>query len=468
METTVDTATLEKEIAAKPASERLSILKGVAERSGVKFDEMPIVQFSDEQLKRILDGDKQKVIEEVTSSVEHRYGMSKSESKSRTEGAAESWRKKKANERRDYEEAAKVFRAIARSATGRARPGELQNAEEAQKEYLVKTGRSEIIRETRTNDMTVGTGSEGGYLSPEVWETMVYDNLARVSLARRFAYWFPMEHNIKRLPKVTANVAAATTTELAAPSAGTRPTIAQATWTLKKVGILTTPFSIELFETADPDMLKLLTYLTTIEMMRKEDEVMFNTSDSGWTDLLDNTTNRVYLGNSSTSGKTDYSLTTFDDMNNLLYKLSEQYIPDEDVQGSGIVGMGEAQFWVNQVLISTLLKLKGTTNQYIWGNVQDLQSGRKIFGKNVRRVLSLPSTTSTGTAFAAFGNLSYKWVGYRDGLLIDLLKEGTVLDSGGGSVSLATTSSYALRINQLMDIQTIDENAFSRLWTANS
>ena len=272
--------------------------------------------------------------------------------------------------------------------------------------------------------------------------------------------------NIKRMPKLSTNVAAGTVTELSTQN-GSRASFGQITWTLKKLQVITTPISIELFETADPDFIQLMTKYTLTEMARKIDEVVFNTVDAGWTDLLDNTTNRVYLGNSSTSGKTDYSLTTFDDMNNLLYKLAEQYIPDEDVQGSDFI-TGEAQYWVNQNLISTLLKLKGTTNQYIWGNVQDLQSGRKIFGKNVRRVISLPSTTGVNTAFAAFGNLAYKWIGYRDGLLIDFLKEGYVLDAAGSNVSLAQASAYALRVNQLMDVQSVDESGFSRLWTAAS
>src|SRR5207302_313090 len=103
----------------------------------------------------------------------------------------------------------------------RARPGELDAAYHEEKEHLRKTGRltreerQSAAAETRaTSDMTVGTGSEGGFLSPETWDTMVYGNLSRVSILRKFAYWFPMQHNIKRLPKVTANVAAATTAEL--------------------------------------------------------------------------------------------------------------------------------------------------------------------------------------------------------------------------------------------------------------
>src|ERR1051326_4702024 len=141
-------------------------------------------------------------------------------------------------------------------------------------------------------------------------------------------------------------------------------------------------------------------------MDRKMDEISLNTTDSSWTDLLDSTTNRYYLGGSSTSGKTLDTTATFDDMAGLIFTLAEQYVPDEDVQGSRIVGGREAQFFVNKAPIQTLLKIKGTTNQYIWGDVRELQSGRKIFGHNVRRVLSLPSSATAATQFPGSGTLT--------------------------------------------------------------
>ena len=56
---------------------------------------------------------------------------------------------------------------------------------------------------------------------------------------------------------------------------------------------------------------------------------------------------------------------------------------------------------------------------------RELQSGRNIFGHKVRRVISLPSSATANTQFAVFGNLQYRWVGYRPGFIIDLLRELT-------------------------------------------
>ncbi len=373
------TGAISKELEDKSPAERLTFMRSLAEQNGVTFDDKMVVNISDEQLERYM-GDSKKAIAEVADKIERKYELNPKESRNIAEDALASEDKRRVRHYQDCVVAAKVFRAIARNSTGRALPGELPKAYEEEKEYLRSTG-----RETRGNALDVGTGSEGGYLSPEIWNTMVYENIARVPLLRRKAFWFPMESNIMRLPKITANVAASTTAEAATAGNGTRPTIAQATWTLKKLTVLTTPFSIELVENARPELVTLLTKIATIELNRKEDEVLFNSSDSAWTDLLDSSVNLYKLGNAGNSGKTNMSTITFDDCANAIYTLAEQYNPDEDVQGSGIVNQGEAEFYFNQKVLTYLLALKGTTNQYIWGNVQDLQSGRKIFGKNVRR-----------------------------------------------------------------------------------
>jgi HK97 family phage major capsid protein len=448
---------LAKRMAGKTPEEQAKMLADFSnEHNLAKMEERaPEIMLTDEQLTRALSSvdDAKKVAEEAAATAVRRYKMDVSSAQGLADDTVSKEMRRKERFHADCVEAAKVFRAIARSGTGRAKPAELHDAYSYEKDYLQRTG-----REVRNLD--VGTGSEGGFMSPEIWNTMLYENLARVSLLRKYAYWFQMESNIMRLPKITANMTANTVAELAGAT-GSQPTFAQATWTIKKLTALTNPFSIELFENARPELVQMLTNVATIELNRKEDEICFNTSDAAWSDLLDSTTNRVYLGSSSSSGKTTSGQVTFDDMAALIFQLAEQYVPDEDVQGSGMVGGGVAQFWVNKSVIQSLLALKGTTNQYIWGNVQDLQSGRQIYGHPVRRVLSLPASATAATQFACFGNLNYRWVGYKNGFMIDLLSQGNV-----GAVNLNTTSSYALRINELLDVQTIDDQSFSRLSTS--
>ncbi len=452
-------AELHKRMAGKTATEQVQMLADFSARHfGTKKEETQTPVFlTEDQFQRMLTGvdEAKKVAEEAAATAERKYHIPAGEAKAIAVDKISSELTRSQHRHEDFKQMANVFRSMALVSTGRANASVLDAAREQEKEHMVRTG-----REVRNID--VGTGSEGGFLAPELWNTMLYENLARVSLLRKYAYWFQMDNQIMRLPKITANLTANTVAELSSGT-GSQPTFAQATWNLKKLTVLTNPFSIEALEHARPELVQMLLNVATVEMNRKMDEVCFNTTDSAWTDLLDTTVNRYYLGGSSTSGKTLDTTVTFDDMAGLLFQLAEQYVPDEDVQGSGIVGGGEAQYFVNKSLIQNLLKIKGTTSEYIWGKVTELQSGRKIFGKNVRRVISLPSSATAATQFAVFGNLQYRWVGYRPGFIIDLLREGIV-----NGVNLAQTSAYALRINQLMDIATIDDNAFSRLSTAVS
>lgn len=454
-------AALQQRMAGKTPAEQADMLKEFMKGQGVQEDRTPVapaVMLSDEQVKMIFEGGAEaakRTVEAEAQKLERKYSVPHGDAKAMAEHGVSTEMTRAARQQDDCQVIADMFRTIARVATGRATFGDLSAAYEKEREHMVRTG-----REVRAID--VGTGSEGGYLAPELWNTMLYENIARVNHLKKYAYWFPLENQIMRLPKITANLTGTTTNELASGT-GSQPTFAQVTWNMKKLTVLTNPFSIESLEHARPELVQMLMYVSTLEMNRKMDEICFNTSDTQWTDLLDNTTNRYYLGGSSTSGKTTDATITFDDVAGAIYTLSEQYTPDEDVGGSGIVGGGVARLWVNKSVIQNLLKIKGSINNYVWGDVQAQAPGRNIWGYEVKRVLSLPSSATASTQFAVFGDLKYQWVAYRPGFIIDLLKEGTV-----NGVNLAQTSAYALRINQLMDVQCIDQNAFARLSTAAS
>jgi HK97 family phage major capsid protein len=453
-------AGVQQRMAGKTPAEQSDILKSFLKTQGVSEErapEAPAVLLTDDQVKMIFQGGAEaakRTVEAEASKLERKYHVPHGEAKAMAEDGVSTAVARDERKKQDFQQIANVFRAMAHVSTGRAMASTLHDAYSKEKEHMLRTG-----REVRNIDVT--TGSEGGYLAPELWNTYLYENIARVNLLRKYATWFPLDNQIMRLPKITANVTATTTNELAAGT-GTQPTLAQVTWNMKKLTVLTNPFSIEELEHARPELVALLMHISTVEMDRKMDEICFNTADTQWTDLLDTTVNRYYLGGSSTSGKTADTTVTFDDINGLIYTLAEQYAPDSDVSGSGLIA-GTAKLWCNKSLISNLLKLKGGINNYIWGDVQAPTPGRNIFGYDVHRVLSLPSSASANTQFAVFGNLAYRWVAYRPGFIIDLLREGMV-----NGVNLAQTSAYALRINQLLDVQTIDDNAFARLSTSAS
>ena len=338
----------------------------------------------------------------------------------------------------------KVIRAMSHAATGKAKPGELDAAYEEEKEYLKKSGR-------QSRAMTIGTDTTGGYLGGELFDTMLYDNVARVSQARKYCTLIQMEKEIYRLPKLTTSFTAEQTSEAGTITAS-QWVQAQFTLTTKKINVLSKPFSVELLEVADPALVQTILNFATIEIAKKEDALVFSTSSPG---ILSHSTNVVTMG----AGKTAITDVTFDDLADLINELDEQYLPDEDIKGSGLI-TGEARFWAPRKIINVLAKSKGNDN-YHWANVQELKSDKRVHGFDMKRVVSMSQAPAVSTNFMAFGNLAHMWCGVRPGYRIELQSQGTV-----DSVNLNETNSYALRVTEFFDNDSVDDEAFSILKTA--
>lgn len=447
---------LHKRMAEKSEKEdRAKLAKAfMEEHYGVSFEEKPMVQLSDDQVRMIVSGaadEAKRLTKEETDNITRKYGISHSEATGRIDEAVNNTLMKRQLFHDDCKMAAEVIKAIAYTATGRARPGMLHEAYEKENDYLRKTG-----RESRA--MSVTTDSTGGYLGGEIFETMLYENVARHSLARKYCTVLNMEREILRIPKLTATVTAEQTSE-AGTITSSQPTFDQFVLNTKKINVLTKPFSVELFETADPALVPAMIEWATREIAKKEDSLVFQTSAPG---LLSHTTNNKYLGGASTSGSTAITDTTFDDIVDLVYELDPQYIPDEDIQGSGLFTSGAARFWVPQGLIPVLAKSKGN-DQYHWANVQELKHDKMIHGFEVKRVPSMSSAPSADTRFAVFGDLGKMVCGVRPGFRIELQSQGTV-----DSVNLNETNSYAVRVTEFFDNDSIDDESFSILRTAAS
>lgn len=318
---------------------------------------------------------------------------------------------------------------------------------------------SEVLgRESRT--ITEGTDADGGYQVPELWSTEIYIGLAQTSIARRHALVVEVEgHGSVKIPKITAGLTGRKLAELTDATVD-KPTWAQLELDPQKVVAMTDVFSHEMFVKANPAIIPVLTKLAVIALGRKESEIMFVGADSGFDGILENTTNNVYLGNSSTSGMTAITDTTFDDMANLENALDEHYVPDEDVQHAMGIN-GSANYYFNKALANVLAKEKGNDN-YHWKRVEEGKN-RMIHGYNYHRVIDMPSAPSTNTAFAAFLNPSFYYLATHPGIYVDLLKEGTV-----NSVNMATAAGMALRFIEYIDGDLVDDNASAVLSTAAS
>lgn len=443
-----------KRMEGKDKPEKAKILRDYMEKDlGIKFEE-PTVTLSDEQVRMIVSGateDAKKVQEAASSEIEKKYNISPSEAKARTEEYLNSARVKDAHKLEDWKECAKVIRAVVHTAKGTAAPGELHEAYEIEAEYLKATG-----REVRA--MSLGTDTSGGYLGGELFETMLYENISRYSMARKYCTLIQMEKEILRIPKLTATLTAEQTSEAAAISES-EPTYAQFTLTTKKLAVLTTPFSIELLEVAEPALVPALIEFATREIKKKEDALVFGLGAPG---LLSHNTNNVDMGGSDSSGSDSITDLTFDDMLNLIYELDPHYIPDEDIQGSGIFSSGAARFWVPQSAVLALAKSKGNDN-YHWASVQELKHDKRVHGYDIKRVPGMATAPTADVHTGVFGDLGYMVCGVRPGFRIELLSQGTV-----DSINLNETASYAIRVIEFFDNDSIDDNAFSILETSST
>lgn len=452
---------LHKRMLGKSKAEQTVLLREYMQKElGVKPEApaVPVAQFSDEQFARLredLASETRKVAEEAATEIERKYEMGRGDAKAIVEDATSKFFREKSRKEEEDKIIGKRFASIFRSLRGTARPGEYERALDEEVSYMKKT----YGRQHRA--MTLGDDTTGGYLSPELWETRLYQNLPRTSVARRKCTLIDMTgREIIRLPKLTGGLTAYGRTELQAGTPS-QLTFSQFVLQPKTFTVLSAPVSLEMMEAGDPQIASIITADAARSFGRVEDQALFQGNSSiGVTGLLQQSTNVVYLGGSSTSGKTSAAQITFDDLFNLSDELDEEYLPDEDTEGSGVIG-GEVGYWLNRRTISALRKLRGD-DQYFW-DVRDMASENKIGGFPFHRCKDCVHSTSASTKLAVFGNLAYTYVGYRPGIRIDKLQEGTV-----SGVNLATSAAYAFRFVEFWDHDVIDEEAISVLSTSAS
>ena len=434
--------------------ERNDVMQEFAKRQGAETNmtKKEAAFMSEEQFRSFLSKvgevsaqEAKAAIATVASETERKYNLEGDEAKVIAERSFISAETRERNKRNDWEISAKVFRGIYLSRMGK--PDQYARAIEEEAEYCKRT----YNRETRA--MSLGTDSTGGYLSPELFSTQLYENLARQSHVRRYATIIPMNGNeVIRLPQLTSGLAASQTAEAAAISPS-QAVFTQKTLETKKIATLSQPISIELIEKANPIIVPLLIRFATMEMSKKEDELVFATTGDG---IRASSTNEV----TGFSAATGYSAVNFDYMADLEGELEAQYKSRDDITGSGMI-TGVARYWTPHRLENQLRKAKedDSSNVYL-DEARKLRNDGKIFGYENRNALSLPDGTSLAVndKVAVFGNLAHVWAGIEPGFRISILEEGLV-----GSVPLGETAQVAVRVLEFFDHVVIDEEAFSQL-----
>ncbi len=390
-----------------------------------------------------------KAVEEAAKEVERKYHLGASEAKEIAERSFVSSEQRWTNQRADWEMAAKVFRGIYLARQGK--PDAYKRILDEEGEYHKRV----YGRETRA--LSLGTDSSGGYLAPQLFSDMLYENIARTSLVRKFATMIPMNGNeVINIPTVTTGLSAAVVAEAAAGT-NSQPVLSQKQLTTKKIMSKTRPVSIEMIEKANPAIIPLLLQWAIIEMTKAEDALVFGTTGNG---IRASSTNNVVRG----SAAGGYASLEFDDLVDLESALAAQYLMGDDIQGSGIIG-GAPQYFIPHALMQELKKKKDTTGVYL-DESRELRNQKKIFGYSAQRVLSLPDGISPALALddkvGIFGNLGHVWCGFEPGFRVDILDQATI-DDGGSPVSLGETAQASVRVIEFFDSVVVDPNALSIL-----
>lgn len=441
---------------AKSQQERNLILSEFAAAKGAEDQRTKeAAVFSDEQFKALLErmgtvaaAEAKAAIASVTADVERKYKLDPDRAEEVAERAFTKTEDAFTNRRADYENAAKVFRGIYLARQGK--PAEYQKSIEEESAYY----RKRFGRETRAG-MSLGTDSTGGYLAPQLFSDMLYENIARTSLVRKYATIIPMQGNeIINIPTMTSDVSAATTSEASSATAS-QPVFSQKQLTTKKIVTRVKPISVELIEKAHPAIIQLLLQHATMQILIAEDSNVFSTSGNG---VRNTSTNLVDVGSVATSS-TSYSSIGYGDMINMESALSAQYLVGDDIQGSGIIA-GQPRYWIPHAMKQVLKGITDGTGRYM-DETRDLRNNSTIFGYGASRVLSLPDGTALSAAdkVAVFGNLAHVWCGVEPGFRVLIADQGSTDDSG--TVLLFDTAQVAIRVLEFFDSVVVDASAFA-------
>ena len=160
--------------------------------------------------------------------------------------------------------------------------------------------------------MSEGTGSAGGFTVPEEFAAEVNRVIEDFGLVAKLCRKFPMSHDVLNVPRLSATVSTYYVSEGAAGTVA-QPVFERVILTAKTlVGL--TPMSNELLADANISVVDLLVELFAEAIAGQIDAQGFAGTGSPFTGIMADTgVTSVYAGNSSTSGKTTFTLASTPD-----------------------------------------------------------------------------------------------------------------------------------------------------------
>ena len=290
--------------------------------------------------------------------------------------------------------------------------------------------------------LSEGTDSAGGYLVPEEFSNKVLDIASDVGYLRRLGTVLNMGSDTLNVPKLSSKPSVSWVSEGGQISTGD-PAFGQVQLTAKKASLIV-PVTTELFEDSAVDLTALLSKIFAEALTSAEDTQAFTGDGTVFTGILgDSNVNTVTMS----SGKTGFTDITADNLINLIAA-----VPSRVAERSA--------FFMNRGILAIIKSLTDGSGNYLFD-----PKDKTIWGYPVYTIESMPAVTDSAadTAFIAFGDPSYLYLGDRRQMSVALADQATV-----GSDNLFEKDMIAVRVTERVAIAVAMSNAFAVLKTAAS
>ena len=296
--------------------------------------------------------------------------------------------------------------------------------------------------------------SQGGYLVPEEFDTMVNEIRLNVGLARKLARYVPMKAPRKNMPILDNDVFVYWPGQggVKTSSEFTLGNVVLEAETLAGITVLTN----ELLDDSDIDMIRFIAERFGQALAKEEDRQMLVGTGAPFMGIMNVAgTTIVQMG----AGNTLSSQTTIADLNLMRAALEETVLNNAKwVMHRNVLAQIQSIKENGQSIISFCNPV--ITADYKGGLITP---AAMLLGHEVYTSSLMPSTATAGTKFIIFGDFQYYYLGELKGKTAATSTDATV-----NGVSLFQTNSLAVRIEERVAMAPGLPAAFAILRTADA
>lgn len=253
------------------------------------------------------------------------------------------------------------------------------------------------------NALQIGTDSEGGYLVPDEFESILIESLQEENIFRQLAKVITTSSGDKKIP-VVASKGTASWVEEEGPIPESDDSFGQVS-----IGAYKLATMIKVSEELLNDSVFNLESYIAKEFARrigaKEEEAFFIGDGTGKPTGIFNATGGATLGITAASA----TAITIDEVMDLYYSLKSPYRKN-------------AVFVMNDATVKAIRKLKDGNGQYIWQPAITLGQPDTILNRPIKTSAYVPTIEAAAKSIA-FGDFSYFWVADRQGRSFQRLNE---------------------------------------------